>query len=373
MVRRILTWMTLALLAGPVLPLPAVTAASELPEDGVVIWNEDYTLGEDQSLDGALIVFNGDAILEPGSRVRGDVVVWNGSADADGTVEGNVVASNGDILLGDGAHVQGDVVCTWNCDIEQDENARVDGDIVKGPFLRGLPFGQLAGPRLWLDMPSSDPDPYWLSGPEHLLRWIFRLVRRVATVLVVAALGGLVALIWPEATDRVGGTVFSSPGASLGVGFLTVLAGLALITALAITICLSPAAVLLTLALSAAGLLGWIAVGARVGRRLLRALNAGEVAPLWSASLGTLIITLVTVGLSTALCLAPLGWLLTLIIGCVGLGAVVLTRFGTVAYVPSSRLRPPAASDRPTPSDENLPPATDNEEQEPTHDMEEIN
>jgi purine-cytosine permease-like protein len=107
-----------------------------------------------------------------------------------------------------------------------------------------------------------------------------------------------------------------------------------LVTALAITICLSPAAVLVALALSAAGLLGWLAVGARIGRRFLRALKAGKVTPLWSASLGTLIITLVAVGLSNAFCLSPLGWLLTFLVGCFGLGAVVLTRFGTVHYVP---------------------------------------
>ena len=364
MVRRVLIGLTLALLAAVVLPLPAVTAASELPDDGVIIWNEDYRLGEDESLDGDLVVFNGNATLESGSRVEGDVVVWNGSADVAGHVEGSLVASGGDILLGDGAHVLGDVVCTWNCEIERAESARVDGDLVEGPFLRGLPFGQLVEPGFRLEIPPSDPDPFWLSGPEKLLGWILRVARRVATVLVVAAVGGLVALIWPEATDRVSGTAFDSPGASLGVGFLTVLAGLALVIALTVTICLSPAAVLLALALSAAGLLGWIAIGARVGRQLLRALNVHEIAPLWSASLGTLIITLVAAGLSTAFCLSPLGWLLAFVIGCFGLGAVVLTRFGTVAYQPTQPGRAGDTSHQPIPSGEVPPSALPHEEEE---------
>ncbi len=342
--KRLLIWLATIVLIGVLLPVTTARAAGELPDDGVVIWNEDYTLAEDDVLDGDLIVFNGDATLGSGSRVGGDAVVWNGNAYVDGVVEGNLVASNGDIDLGENAHVQGDVVCTWNCDIDRGEGALVDGEIIEGPMLRGIPFGQLSEPGLRIQIPPSEPEPFWLSGPEQLLRWIFRMVRRVVTVLVIAAIGGVVALIWPEATAQVERAVFETPGASIGVGFLTLVAAVALIVALAITICLSPAAALVALALSTAGLFGWIAIGARVGKQLLQALKAGEVAALWTAGLGTLIITLITAGLSSAFCLAPLGWLLMVIIGCFGLGAVVLTRFGTTAYVPGQRRAPAAPS-----------------------------
>jgi hypothetical protein len=196
-------------------------------------------------------------------------------------------------------------------------------------------------------------EPFWLSGPEQLLRWILRIVRSLVTILVIAAIGGVVALVWPQATAQVGRAAFESPGASLGVGFLTIVAAIALIIALAITICLSPAAALVALFLGAAGLLGWVAIGARIGERLLGALGAGEVAPLWVGGLGTLIITLITIGLTAGFCLAPLGWMLMFVIGCFGLGAVVLTRFGTTAYVPGQRrqadepLSPPALPDEP--------------------------
>jgi len=340
MTRRLLIWLTVIVLGALWLPTTTVTAASEQPDDGVVIWNEDYVLGEDETLDGDLVVFNGDVTLESGSRVSGDVVVWNGNADVGGVVEGNLVTSNGDIELDDEAHVQGDVVCTWNCDIAQEEGTRIDGDIIEGPSLRGVPFGELGQPSLRIEAPSFEPERFWMSGPERILDWIFGIVRRLVTVLVIAAIGGVVALIWPKATAQVGGTVFESPGTSLGIGFLTIIAGLALVLVLAITICLSPAAALVALALSAAGLFGWIAIGARIGERLLRALNADEIAPLWSAGLGTLIITLITVGLSSAFCLSPLGWLLVFVIGCFGLGAVVLTRFGTTPYVPGQPQEP---------------------------------
>lgn len=318
---------------GLLLPAMPVTATSP-QDDGVVIWNEDYTLTAGAELDGDLVVFNGDAILESRSRIKGNAVVWNGNADVNGAVEGNLVVSNGDIRLSGDALVEGDVVCSWNCAIEQEAGARIGGDIVEGPSLRGIPFGHWSAPGFRILIPVPERRPFWTSAPEQLLRWFFRAVRGMVTVLVITALGAVVSLIWPRATTRVGLTAFQSPGASLGVGCLTLVAGTALIIALAITICLSPAAVLLALGLGAAGLFGWLAIGARVGRRLLEQLHAGEIEPLWVASVGTLIITLISLGLSAAFCLAPLGWLVTLAISCFGLGAVVLTRFGTRRYLP---------------------------------------
>jgi hypothetical protein len=190
-------------------------------------------------------------------------------------------------------------------------------------------------------------------------------LRTTVTTLVIAAIGGIVALIWPEATTQVERTVFESPGASLGVGLLTVIASVAMIIALAITICLSPLAALVALALGAAGLFGWIAIGARVGRRLLAALDTGDVAPLWTTALGTLLITLITLGLTAAFCLAPLGWLLIVVIGSFGLGSVVLTRFGTTPYTPDAHPKGIAPVSPPAPAEEMSPePAPEDENDE---------
>jgi hypothetical protein len=338
-----------------------VAAASDLPDDGVVIWNEDYTLAEDETLEGDLVVFNGDATLESGSRIQGNVVVWNGNADVNGVVEGNLVISNGQIELGEDAQVEGDVICSWNCGIEREDGARVDGDIVEGPSIRGLPFAGWGERGLRIQVPSPEAEPFWRSAPEQLLRWILGVVRSLLTILVIAAIGGVVALIWPQATAQVGRAAFESPGASLGVGFLTIVAAIALIIALAVTICLSPAAALVALLLGAGALFGWVAIGARIGRRLLEALGAGEVAPLWVAGLGTLVITLISVGLTAAFCLAPLGWLLIFAIGCFGLGAVVLTRFGTMAYVPGQRREAEEPPSQPVLTEQPLKPTVEEE------------
>jgi len=351
--KRRFIWLILLLAVGLLLPAtPALADGAPPGDDGVVVWNEDYTLGEDERLDGDLVIFNGDVTLEVGSRVEGSIVIWNGSADVEGTVEGDLIVSGGDIYLGKSARVQGDVVCSWNCEVEQEEEARVDGRIVEGIPLRGLRLERWRG-FPWTPIPVPSPPTSWVSGPTQVLAWTLRVMRDVVGILVIAAVAGLVALIWPHQTMQVGKAVVEAPWPSFGVGLLTTVAATTLIIALAITICLSPFAALAALALGAAGLFGWIGVGAVVGERLLQALNARGIAPLWAAGLGTLLITLIGMGLSAAFCLAPFGWLIIFVLGCLGLGAVVLTRFGTTAYAPS----------RPTPSPPV--PATD-EELEPS-------
>jgi hypothetical protein len=107
---------------------------------------------------------------------------------------------------------------------------------------------------------------------------------------------------------------------------------------LAITICLSPIALLLGVALLAAGTFGWAAVGLLVGRRLLEAFKVKVITPLMAVAAGILLLSL----LGAIPCL---GALVVIVAGCVGLGAVVLTRFGTQTYplpVPPIPPVPPA-------------------------------
>jgi hypothetical protein len=347
MYRRFLIGLT-ALLAGLLLfpATPALADGDPPNDDGTVIWNEDYTLEEDEWLDGDLIVFNGDVTLEPGSRVEGSVIIWNGSAKVAGTVERDLVVSGGDIALGDSARVEGNVVCSWNCDIDQDPGARVDGGIIEGVPLPDLQIDRIPPIPRVPSLPTL-----WDAGPGRVLDWTLRAVRSLVAIVVIAAVAGLVALIWPQPTAQVGRAITEAPWPSMGIGLLTSVAGTALIVALAVTICLSPVAVLAALALSAAGLFGWIAVGAVVGERLMQALNVQQITPLWAAGLGALLITLIGTGLSAAFCLAPIGWLMIIALGCVGLGAVVLTRFGTVAYTASTSSAPlPPAPTPPPPA-----------------------
>jgi hypothetical protein len=171
---------------------------------------------------------------------------------------------------------------------------------------------------------------------------LFNFVRNIISALVVAALAVLVALLLPQPITRVGQTMTEAIVPSLGYGLLTAVAAGAAIIALVFTTCLSPIAILAGLVLLAAGLYGWICFGAVIGERLLKAFNAQVVEPVWAAGLGTLIVSLVVAMINTMIdashgflcCLMPVVWPTVFILGCAGLGAVVLTRFGSQSYPP---------------------------------------
>ncbi len=344
--KRWIIWLIALLALGLCFsPAPALAEGSPPGDGGITVWGEDYTLEEGERLDGDLVVFDGDATLEPGSRVAGSVIVWNGSAEVQGVIKGELVVSGGDIYLGDSAQVSGNVVCSLDCDLDREDGAQVDGNIVEGIPLGEFPFDRWHG--IPVPVPPSPPN-FSISGAGRALSWAFKVIRGVASVLVVSAVAGLVALIWPQQVKLVGQAVVESPGASFGIGLLTVFAAVTLAIALLVTICFSPIAVLLVLALGVTGLFGWIGVGALVGERLMQSFNARTAAPLWAAGTGTLVITLVIAGLDVLPCLGVLGMFLTCVLGCLGLGAVALTRFGTMAHTPTPPVEAPAPSDADT-------------------------
>jgi predicted DNA repair protein MutK len=99
-----------------------------------------------------------------------------------------------------------------------------------------------------------------------------------------------------------------------------------------ITICLIPVSIIGIIILVVAVVFGWIALGLEVGKRLGIALNQ-KYQPVVMAGLGTLVLSLVVNGINFIPCV---GWLAPFLVGAVGLGGVVLSRFGTQTYMISA-------------------------------------
>jgi hypothetical protein len=112
---------------------------------------------------------------------------------------------------------------------------------------------------------------------------------------------------------------------ALGFGLLT-LAVTALATPVLILICIGiPVAIVLWLAESLAGLFGWLTAGLLVGRRIFQAFKADDTPPILESAAGVAALSL----LSAIPCLGPL---LSLLVAAWGLGAVILSRAGTLPY-----------------------------------------
>jgi len=282
--------------------------------DGKVIFGGSFTLESGEELDGDLVVFGGSAVLEEDSRVDGSVVVMGGSASIAGKVDDDVVVFGGNVELRATAIVDGDLI-TIGGNAEREEGA-----IIRGSEIKGLEFRFF--PRFWT-LPTRLYFEY--RWPNLWFRFIFDVFRTIFMVLALATLGLLIVLFWPKQTEAVGQTVLTAPLPSGGVGLLTIVVAAALMVLLAITICLSPVAFLLGVATLAAGIFGWTAVGLLVGQRLLEAFKVEEINPLIAVAVGVLLISL----LGAVPCLGPV---MVIVVGSLGLGAVVLTRFGTQTY-----------------------------------------
>ena len=132
----------------------------------------------------------------------------------------------------------------------------------------------------------------------------------------------LVALA-PRAMGRVASAASRGAFVSFGMGLLTLVVGVLLGLLLLIACCLG---LIVWLALGVAWLVGWVAVGLWLGQRLLQVLNVRNASSIGEVALGVFLITVLT---QLPACI---GFFIGLILGCTGLGAVVLTRFGTRSF-----------------------------------------
>jgi hypothetical protein len=330
-IMKTLTKLSLLFVLLLALALPSTAFAKELLDDQVVFGSK-FTLRSGEFLDGNLIVFGGNVDLESGSTVDGDVVVFGGIINADGLITGSVIGLGGPVNLGRTAVVEGEVFSAGS-PINQSPGAVIEGDIVdmvQDPFTFDFP----SGVQSW---PGSVQTPGMNFGRNPLAS----IVQFVLWLFVGAVVATLTLLFVPDHTKRVAHTAVNSPLPSLGVGLLTAVIFVPLIFVLTfamifliITICVLPIVLLAVIFVAVvAWAFGLIALGYEVGNRLTQGLNKDWTPPL-SAGIGTFLLLLVVNGLS--LMISCVGWIFPILAGLLGLGAVLLSRFGTRVYPEST-------------------------------------
>jgi hypothetical protein len=325
------------------------TAMAQGSDGDKFVLGGTYTLQSGETLDGNLFIFGGTATIEEGSQVTGDVLLAGGSLVVKGEIQGNIAATGGLIDLRDNAVVDGDVTAIA-ASLERDPSAVVKGKVntnVTGPLQITTPGN--------IDIPNMRINTY----PIWRVFWYF------LRSFLWAALAVLVVLFLPHQVEQAAETAVSQPLITGGLGLLTTVVLPILLVVAAITIIGIPVSLLGALLLVITWSFGVIVIGTEVGKRLAQ-LFSQEWALALEAGVGTLLLTLVTNGLGLIPCV---GWIPAALVGMVGLGAVLLTRFGTQPYPPASTLGvlpptvPPAGAG-PTPSE--IPPAAAAPEGEPT-------
>ncbi|MFP3855294.1 MAG: hypothetical protein ACLFWD_13480 [Anaerolineales bacterium] len=325
--KRLISVLVLVMVISLALPL---TAFAQDGQDGRVIFGGNFTLELGETMNGDLAVFGGSVVLEEGSVLDGALVVMGGNAVVAGRVTGDVATMGGNIDLLQSSVVQGNIF-TLGGNLDVDLGADVQGDVISEDGF-DVPFSPRIGPMLRPVIPNIRMD----FSPLATILWFgFR-------TLLLAALAVMVVMFWPLAAERTAQAIVSNPLATGGLGLLTFLVSPIVLIMLTITILLIPVSLIALIVLIVASVFGWIAVGLEVGHRLAASLK-WEMHPAASAGLGTLLLTFVVGGIGMIPCI---GWIAPFIVASLGLGGVILTRFGSKPYAVSD----PVAPEPPAPS-----------------------
>ncbi|MFL5626344.1 MAG: hypothetical protein ACJ788_12200 [Ktedonobacteraceae bacterium] len=242
---------------------------------------------------GNLTTFGGRVAVN--GEVQGDIVAFNSDVVIAGKVDGNIDMYGGTVILQSGSHVYRDI------------------HLYGGHWVGG-PNTQINGSVI-----DHTKRVDWLFTDNGAFRFSFW------SLLIWLALGVLLTSLLPEHVMLVRTTVVSKTRRSLLIGLLSVLLApvvLIVLTALVLSI---PLAIIVGLGLIAAWALGTVAIGWLVGDYIMR-----RVAPHRNTRLMQIVVGLTVLVLAGSL--PYIGWLISIGVGLLGLGAVFLSRFGTRLY-----------------------------------------
>jgi len=298
------------------------------------IFGSNFTVKSGETLNEDLVVFGGSVFIEKDATVNGAVVLFGGSLTMDGYVSEDVVVMGGAVKLGSATHIKGNLV-TFGAAVSRDAGARVDGDVINNPTPSGTPLVPAipSGPSV-PEISSNYTNPIWTA------------LGVLGQSIMLALLAILIAMFLPMHMRRVADGVVAQPAMTFGMGllslilFIVVIVALALFSVFIITLFVTiPLIVISSVIFSAACVLGWLALGMEVGVRISQMIKREWPLPL-AAGVGVFGLNLVAQGIGFIPCI---GGLLSGIIAFAGLGAVMMTRFGTRSAMLLAPAVPPAA------------------------------
>ncbi len=265
----------------------ACTRNSQGPSFGssIVIGSNEVVCGDFTSFGGT---------VEIRGEMRGNVTAFNSNVILEGEVNGNMTLFGGTILLSNGSQVHGHIDLYGTRQLNEQSTLH-DGTITDH---------------------ASHP---WF--PRRMGEFSFPFLSLFIWVVVGLALITLL----PEHVMFVRTTATTKTRRSIIIGLLSILLAPAVLVVLVALILPIPLALILALGLITAWALGTVAIGWIVGERILRA-----VAPRYNTRLIDVMVGMTVLVLVGSI--PYIGWLISIGVGLLGLGAAFLSRFGTRLY-----------------------------------------
>lgn len=287
----------------------ALSPSVQEQDKSTLVVGEVYTLSSGETLHGNMAVVGSSITIEEGAVVDGEISFIGSTANIAGEVTGNIYAFGGSTTLASSAIIDGDVNQLFH-ELNMDPGASVSGEI-------NTYSSPLAFKPAWTGISAFFP---YISNPERVL------TSRLIFTAIFCLLACLIVYLLPKPAQNLIRTIQNQPGVCWGVGFLFLLIFPLFLLILTITICLSPIALVLLVVFLLAFLFGWIAQAAILGEKINKWLYL-KMPPVLQTLVGALILAIVISFLSLIPCI---GIVASMIIGCYGLGGVVISRFGKI-------------------------------------------
>jgi hypothetical protein len=313
---RRISWLLL-LLAGLVLVSAFVTGAG----DGVLRWisptvqaagkqiaseksactrshdgpsfGKNVLVDTDEVTCGDITSFGGTVTIK--GEVKGEVLAFNSQVVVFGGVDENINLYAGSLILQNGSHVQGSI------------------NLYGGRVLQNVSTHSNIHNYNW----GID----WLFGMRGAFAFPYM------SILMWVAVGLLLTSLLPENVIFVRTTLINRRKRSFVLGLLSMLLAPAVVIVLVALILSIPLAIIVGIGLIAAWVLGMVAIGWNVGEYILHAVTPQQKERHVQVAVGLAVLALVG-------SLPYIGWLINIGLGLLGLGAVLLSRFGTRLYGP---------------------------------------
>ena len=254
------------------------------------------------SEDKNVVKIGSDVTIESGMKVR-NVVTIGGQITVGGAVDNNVVAVGGSVVLTKTAVVGGNVLSLGGV-IVSARDAQVGGSLT-----------EINSSNLYETLTAA------MSAEWEGWSWIFAVIS-LAIFLVILVVALLIAALLPKPVRVVGEAITENTFKVVLCGLL----GLVLIVPLALLLTISVVGIALipleVIIVVASVLLGFIAVGQLIGGKVLHLLNRQNRGTVRETFWGLIVLWLIG-------WLPYIGWMVKAVAVVLGLGAVLITRFGT--------------------------------------------
>jgi len=255
-------------------------------------FSENIVIGPREVVCGNVTSFGGSLVIQ--GELHGNITAFNSNTLIIGQVFGNLTLFGGSIALNSIGQIHGHIAVYGSKELNAQSKQL---DTVMNEYEQHSPFPGSIGEFSF---------PFW-----SLVIWII--------------LGIALSSLLPEHITFVRTTVTTKTRRSIIIGLLSIVlvpAALVVLIALILTI---PVALILGLGLLAAWILGTVAISWIIGEYILL-----SVAPKYNTRLIDVVVGLTVLVLVGSI--PYIGWLISIGVGLLGIGAVFLSRFGTLLY-----------------------------------------